>query len=371
MSIALVVICKNEAHVIARLLESVKGKVSEVYLFDNGSTDGTRAAAEQAWPGLVWKSVPWVNFAHNRSEALREARNIAPAHITHLLMVDADDVIEGDFLAPGPNTSYDLEVRHGNITHFRPHLFSVRHPWYFEGAVHEAAVCAVAGSHRGRLSGVVYRVVGGGWRSARGAQKFSDDANLLLAEYQKDPEKVSPRTVFYLAQSYRDAGLRGQAVHWYRKRAGMGGWDQEKFMAAFEAAKLEPSYVAYLSAWEMLPERIEPLVYASRLARFNGHHNQALMFAEQAHQIAADRGFQAPSGLFLEADCWEWAATDERSIGAYWVAVATKDVDLMRVSVSDCKWLLNGVFGQLPPDQEQRVEANMAMAELKMAEWAR
>ena len=52
-------------------------------------------------------------------------------------------------------------------------------------------------------------------------QKYARDRDLLLAEVERNPEDA--RSVFYLAESYRDLGDFVNARKWYARRVEMGG----------------------------------------------------------------------------------------------------------------------------------------------------
>ncbi|MDT7769725.1 MAG: hypothetical protein QOI30_2735, partial [Mycobacterium sp.] len=68
-------------------------------------------------------------------------------------------------------------------------------------------------------------------RIVRTAEVCARDAEVLLAEVERNPEDA--RSVFYLAQSYFDAGNFVNARTWYARRAEMGGWDQEVYYSMF------------------------------------------------------------------------------------------------------------------------------------------
>ena len=77
-------------------------------IFDTGSTDGTQEIVKKFMkdiPGELHES-PWVNFAHNRNEALEVAKDKAD----YSLFVDADEVLEysEDFALPLLDMDYYL-----------------------------------------------------------------------------------------------------------------------------------------------------------------------------------------------------------------------------------------------------------------------
>lgn len=94
--ITLVMIVRNESAVIERCLASVRPLLSRWLIVDTGSTDDTIEKIEHALsdiPGKVHQR-EWVNFGHNRTEALALARGVG----SHLLLIDADMTlrIEGE-----------------------------------------------------------------------------------------------------------------------------------------------------------------------------------------------------------------------------------------------------------------------------------
>ncbi|MCX7557856.1 family 2 glycosyl transferase, partial [Xanthomonadaceae bacterium JHOS43] len=86
-------------------------------------------------------------------------------------------------------------------------------------------------------------------------------ALVLEAALAVDPG--NRRYVFYLAQSYRDAGEREAAFVQYERRAAMGGWDEEIWYSLYQTALLaeslgrSPGEVIqhYLVAFEYRPHR--------------------------------------------------------------------------------------------------------------------
>src|SRR5476651_1672927 len=76
-TICLNMIVKNESQVIEKCLASVKPLIDYWVIVDTGSDDDTKEkikAFMQGIPGELHEK-PWVNFAHNRNEALTLVKN--------------------------------------------------------------------------------------------------------------------------------------------------------------------------------------------------------------------------------------------------------------------------------------------------------
>src|SRR5690606_30493219 len=109
---------------------------------------------------------------------------------------------------------------------------------------------------------LVWRTLGG---RSKGGDKFQRDVEVLTNAHEADPD--DPRTVFYLAQSHRDAGNLDEARALYLRRAEMGGWAEEIYVARLEAARcLRRSGAPWpevqaelLDAWSTRPHRGEAL----------------------------------------------------------------------------------------------------------------
>ena len=229
--ICLNMIVKDESPVMERVLRSVKEAIDYYVIVDTGSRDGTPELIQrlmQAFgiPGEVHFR-DWVNFGHNRQQALELA--LAAGRGDWLLFIDADEELVWrdpawvQQLRPG--VTYQLEKRHDVIRYALTNLIWVRDVgWRWHGVVHEYV--APDREHPRRVlteASILYRV-GEGARS-RGLsqeQKFLGDAALLEEALRQNPGDV--RSQFYLAQSYRDAGQPRKAYQNYNQRVCMGGW---------------------------------------------------------------------------------------------------------------------------------------------------
>lgn len=318
-SVGLFMIVKNEAAVIERCLASVRDWIDHWVVVDTGSEDDTRERVQrslQGVPGALYER-PWVDFAHNRNQALELAR---PA-TDYLFTLDADEQLH---CPPGwtwPALSADgyfVEMQFAELHYQRLCLVRSAHPWAYHGVLHEVLVSA-AGAVQHTLAGPHVQVRAEGARS-HNPRKFLDDAQVLERALQSEPDH--PRHVFYLAQSYRDAGMPQRALEVYRQRVKLAGFDEERWFAQLQVALLSESCGAPISevvweclqAWNLRPTRAEPLVLLARIHRQRQEWPLAAMYAERAALTV-----RPPDLLFVDESVYVWRALDEWSIAAWYV----------------------------------------------------
>jgi hypothetical protein len=125
-----------------------------------------------------------------------------------------------------------------------------------------------------------------------------------------------PRSMFYLAQCYRDLGYAGPAADMYRLRVRWtASHPQERFWACYQEGLIrsetdwERGLDVLLEAYNMRPTRCEPLVMISRGLRNKGWHQAALVFADRACAIP-----RPPDTHFTLVWMYEWGALQERAI---------------------------------------------------------
>ncbi|MCX7084557.1 MAG: bifunctional glycosyltransferase/class I SAM-dependent methyltransferase [Methylococcales bacterium] len=323
-------IVKNETPVLERLFKSVKDLISYYVIVDTGSTDGTpefiKTWMDQAGiPGEVHHEA-WVNFGHNRNQALEHAYK--SGQVDWLLLIDADEELAYTdpmfYQQLQPGISYSLEKHHGELRYGLMNLINITDTcWRWQGVVHEYLERVSGSNQQVQLSDawIIYHI-GEGVRS-RGItaqQKYLADARLLVAELKKNPQDV--RSQFYLAQSYNDAGDFKLAYKHYLLRAGMQGWQEENFVAQYRAGKLavslNKSYAeiaeCFLKAFEMRPTRgAEPLYQLAVYCRNKQWYAQGYLFAKAGAEIS-----YPTDKLFVEKDIYQWQIFDELSIAAYW-----------------------------------------------------
>ncbi|KAG0013226.1 hypothetical protein BGZ81_001158, partial [Podila clonocystis] len=152
------------------------------------------------------------------------------------------------------------------------------------------------------------------------SETVSKDATVLAKALIDEPEDA--HAVFSLAQRWRDAGELDKARDAYRKRATMGGCEEEGWYSLYEVANLSANLgapaaevvSAYLAAYAFRSCRAESLVALATWYRGRSEWALALLFARMARTIA-----KPDDTLFLDACTYRWRADDETAIAAYWL----------------------------------------------------
>lgn len=352
-TICLNMIVKNETRVLERCLRSVRPFLTTWVIVDTGSTDGTQDLIGRLLsdlPGELHQR-PWVNFGHNRSEALALARGKAD----YIFLIDADEVIEAESGFELPRLSTDLyRTKHfsgtSTTSFYRPQLLRGSLPFRYEGVLHEYVECDTP-YEAADLEGFACHGYFDGARNKDPRAKYEADARLLENVLRSEPG--NQRYVFYLAQSYRDAGMRKKAIEAYERRVKMGGWDEEVWYSLYQIAvllevegeSLATVTHAYLRAFEARPTRSEPLTALARLHRQAQKYATAHLFAERAARLPKPKDI-----LFLDESSYDWRALDELSIAAYYVGEYVQAETLGRRLLAE---------GKIPEKDRPRVAENL------------
>ncbi len=321
-------IVKNETPVIRRCLDSVRPIVDHWVIVDTGSTDGTQEMIREHFRDVPGELIerPWVNFAHNRSEALVYARGNAD----YVFVIDADEALEFDEGFELPKLvadAYHFEMLSGGIAYFKTQLVRDSLEWSFKSVVHEYIY-----SERSRteeiLPGVRTLRFPDGAR-ARDPLTYRKDALLLETALLEEPENA--RYMFYLAQSYRDANEPELAINRYQKRAAMGGWIEEVWYSLYQIAEIKnrmkapwPEVLdAYLTAFQTKPDRAGPLYKI-------GYHYQAQREFALAHLFfrqAISIPFPKNDRLFVEKSIYDYLTALEYAVACYYVGDHATAID--------------------------------------------
>ena len=364
-TISLCMIVKNESHVIERCLSSVLPIVDHWVIVDTGSTDGTQQKIKDFFDRNGIKGElhdrPWVDFGHNRSEALELCQK---TDTDYAYMIDADEILVYE---PGFDPMkfketlnadlYNIFAHFGQTRYHRPQMTSNKKRFYYRGVLHEYVDCHDPIGTRDFARGFMNTPIQDGARSSD-PDKYKKDAENFEAALAsgKVEEKDFNRYHFYLAQSYRDAQQWEPALKAYLKRADLGGWNEEVFYSLYQAGRImeilekpvDNIIQLYFRAYQVAPWRAESLWAAARLCRAFSRFDQGYRFAKQGLKIKYPEG-----ALFVGQGIYEWALVDEFAIAAFWTGHYRES------RLASTQLLQQGKF---PPDQKERIEANIKFA---------
>lgn len=271
-TICLNMIVKDEKEVIERCLNSVKGIIDYWVIVDTGSKDGTQEIIKKTLkdiPGKLYER-PWVNFGHNRTEAL----GLAKGKGDYLLFIDADEQLVFSRSLDKSKLEgklYMATLRCEGMDSKRALFVSNRIPGLkYVGILHECLE-GINDKEAVLLDEVVIDNKQDGNRSKDPA-KYAKDAQMLEEALKNEP--LNSRYVFYLAQCYLSAGEQTLALKNYEKRVAMGTkekaetyWSLLMIGEIQERLKYPPEDIidSYCKAYQYLPTQAEPLL---RLASY-------------------------------------------------------------------------------------------------------
>jgi glycosyltransferase involved in cell wall biosynthesis len=364
-TICLNMIVRDEAEVIEECLASVKPLIDYWVIVDTGSSDDTRDVIEKTMatiPGELHQR-SWVNFAHNRNEALELAKNKGD----YVLLIDADEVLQysKDFvLPPLEKDLYYIIVRQiGAADIKRNGLINNHLQWSWHGVIHEFIACPdvktaevlpgitnICNSHRKGLSG----------RSRESERvKYLRDAEILERALQEEPD--NSRYAYYLGVSYTAAGELDRAKQSFEKRISMASTDlEENYSAAYNLgivqSKLNNSDAARLAfyrAYSLRPARAEPLLQLAKIYR--QENNVLLGYLLSKHALSLPYPTQDL--------CVEYVVYDHTLLIEF--ANCALLLEKFDEGLDACDRLLANP--NLPSEFRPRVQANYELAQKKLA----
>jgi len=192
-------------------------------------------------------------------------------------------------------------------------------------------------------------------------RKFHKDAQLLEEALATEKDDfLRSRYTFYLANSYRDAGIPHLALQRYLERAEMGFWEEERYLSCLEAARLkeqlnhsEDSIIStFLKSQEHSPNRAEALHGAVKYCRTHNRFHLAYILGKEGINKTFNSSF-----LFSEMWIYNYSMADEFSVAAYWAEHYQESYDA-------CQELLQNA--SVPRSNLSRIEQNLKFSQDKL-----
>ena len=210
ITISLCVIVKNEADVLARMLDSAAPIADEIIIVDTGSSDSTKEIA-RAYTSLIY-DFPW-------TQDFSAARNYAcsKAQMEYWMWLDADDVISSraqkellslkDSLDPNTDivmmkyvSGFDQTGKPA-LSYYRERLIKNKKGFTWKGRVHEAVTPS------GAIAWVPIEI------EHRKVSSGDPDRNLKIYESMiRQGEVLEPRHQYYYGRELLDHGKFSEAV---------------------------------------------------------------------------------------------------------------------------------------------------------------
>jgi glycosyltransferase involved in cell wall biosynthesis len=364
-TVCLNMIVKDEAEVIEECLSSVKPLIDYWVIVDTGSSDNTKNLIQEIMAGIPGELYerPWVNFAHNRNEALELAKNKGD----YVLFIDADEVLQygQDYVLPALDKDlYFIVVRQIGAAHGKRNGLINNHlKWEWRGVLHETIACPAAKTSE-VLDGII-NLCNSHSKSLSGRSKDSDvvkylrDAEILEKALKDEPN--NSRYTYYLGISYGAAEKFDLAKKSFEKRIAMASADAgETFMAMYNLGRLQLKLNEISAARETFyranafrPTRAEPLLQLAKIYR--AENNLLLGYLLSKHALSLP---------YPEEDfCVEYVVYDHTLLIEF--ANCALLLEKFDEGLDACRKLLANP--NLPGEFRAQVQSNYELARRKLA----
>jgi glycosyltransferase involved in cell wall biosynthesis len=335
--LALNFICKDEAHVVKRMLESAKGITDLIVVADTGSTDGTqdiikKFGEDNNIPTYVFER-PFDDFEKSRNFAMNKLRDVVKElnwdpNKVYGFWFDCDEQLVVDPKFDKNQFVNDLYMENcyiGQMKYTRNTFFRVSKPFKWYGPCHEFIICDDKNITSGLASNIHVSVSmdGASWQGDI-PTKYKNHAFVL--EKYIDADRSDPRWIFYTAQSWHDSAsipdnkeeneerLR-RSLKYYKERVNRtDGYAEEIYYSQFRIGTImraleEPwnlTHQELLKAYSMDPIRGESIkVIIDCYLQMNEWH-MAYLYSKFAKANFHGRNPYPQRLLFVDEALYEW-----------------------------------------------------------------
>lgn len=344
-------IMKNEAHVVTRMLNSIKSVVDIIVIIDTGSTDNTIEVVRQ-WgtDNSIETHVferPFDNFEASRNYSLEMGRQVTKGRGDDYwgFWLDADEQLVIDekvFNKSKINKDlYMFNTYIGAMKYTRNECYKIDKAFRFYGPVHEFIVCDDKNITSGLMEGLSVNVQmdGGSWKGNI-PSKYLSHAHTL--EKYINESRQDPRWIFYTAQSYHDSAsipdnreeneerLR-RAMKYYKERVNRNdGYAEEVFysqyrigtiMKVMESPWME-THQELLKAYNMDPLRGEPIKAIIDYYLQVGEWNLAYLYTKFAKVNFHGKNPYPNRLLFVDETLYIWKFAEAHAAASFYCGKA-------------------------------------------------
>ena len=307
IEISLCMIVRNEENVLGRCLQCAQSFADEIIVVDTGSTDGTKAIAENFTKKVF--DFPWTDdFAAARNYSFSKATR------DYIMWLDADDVVRPEDqekilqLKKDLDPSVDVvmmkylagfdELGNPTFVYDRERLLRRAAQPVWEGAIHE--VITPFGNILKTDIAVCHKKIKPG----------DPDRNLRIFEKMiKDGKTLSPREKFYYGRELMYHGRYDEAGHIFRDFLEEGqGWIENKIEACLNLAycldalgKKDSALQSLFSSFHYAAPRAEICCEIGRIFLSREQYSLAVFWYEQALRCRPEE-----NQGFLKQDCYRF-----------------------------------------------------------------
>lgn len=242
MLISAAIIVKNEEDIIQRCLDCVSLFADEIVVVDTGSDDKTKEIAARHPKVKLFDSEHFGTWTHFSEFSFSVAKNEAVEKCsgTWVIWWDADDFIDEDNARKIRNLAdtteetclYSFNIKYGPMSFEHCRMFRNGHNIKFDEAhsVHEY-LNTLGHPNYSRHEVVIQHIPGN-------KHMPSGERNIAIMEKDYNERGMDdPRTLFYLANGYREAGRQDDAIEFYKKYLNKSQWGEERFFARYYLAQ--------------------------------------------------------------------------------------------------------------------------------------
>ena len=383
--LALNFICKNESHVIERMLNSAKSITDLIVVNDTGSTDGTqdiirKFGEENNIPTYVFER-PFDDFEKSRTWAMTKLSEVVAelkwdADKVHGYWFDCDEQL---IIDPTFNKNqftadlYMINTYIGQMKYTRNTFFKVSKPFKWYGPVHEFIVCEDQNITSGLATGIHVNVSmdGASWKG-KVSEKYLSHSHKL--ETYINENRQDPRWIFYTAQSYHDSAsipdnkdeneerLRRSLKYYKERTERTDGYVEEIYYSHYRMGSImrnleypwNLTLQQCLKAYAIDPLRGESIKVIIDYYLQMGEWHLAYLYTKFAYENFHDKNPYPKKLLFVDESLYVWRFAEAHSASCFY----TGRIDEAKKTYSEILKAVKTSPNSFTPEDLQKIEMN-------------